>query len=903
MKSKILKITGITLLILVSFVLAAPWIFKGKITSLIKAQVSKDLRAHVNFSGADISLFRHFPKLAIGLDSLQVICVGEFQEDTLMTARQFDIACDMRSIFSGESIRINSISVNEPRIHAVVHPNGHSNWNSINPDNYPGERSDSSTRAFAWELQQYALHNGYLDYVDERKNIQLTVVNLEQEGKGNFHSEQFTLKTKTTADAVDFDFHGAIPLRVTARTNINMTFRVDNKTHTYSFNTDQVSFNDLKLHAEGFFQWINDSSYNMNIVYKLPSTKFKNFLSILPSVYQKDFASIEANGQVNFNGFIKGKYDETHFPAYHTNLYVMNGYFKYPDLPVPVENIHFGLQINNPDGMADHKTINISGAHVEIYHDTLDMHLLLKNPETKPYIDFALVGKLDLANISQCIKSEPGTKWAGLMIADVHAKGKIPETEKQKKDLFKSWGEFDLSDFLYKSKDYPGGIALNEVIMAFNSKNVLIQELKGSYLTTHAEATGSLNNLFDFAFRNKPLKASIDLKADEFNLREWIRPNKDSSATASAHTQSPFEVPDNIDFTINAEAGKAHFDNLDLQNISGKLVIADQTVQLQQIKANGLDGDITIDGTYSTSESRENPDIALIYDVKGLDIQKTFFAFNTVRKIMPVAKFMAGNLNAHMSLNGKLHEDMTTDLATLEGEGNVQLLAASLKDFGPLDKLSQSLDIAELKDIPLKDVKADFTFKKGSVVVSPFLIHTKDIDMAIGGNHGFDQSLDYDVNLSVPRNRLGSKGTLFVKNIVNQAAAKGIPVRLNDAVNMNVKMVGTINSPDVKTDMDSVVNLAEADLKKEVDEFVNAKLDSAKKQLHKTPASSKKPLYVQASYKSKSSVKSKKVSGSAHKKAVHAKTKKKKKKPSRNYTRSLKKERSTASNSKKRTGL
>jgi hypothetical protein len=116
-----------------------------------------------------------------------------------------------------------------------------------------------------------------------------------------------------------------------------------------------------------------------------------------------------------------------------------------------------------------------------------------------------------------------------------------------------------------------------------------------------------------------------------------------------------------------------------------------------------LDGDILLEGSYSTQEGPESPEFALTYDVKGLDIQKTFFAFNTIRKIMPVAKFMSGNIDAHLTLNGRLHNDMTTDPATLQGDGNVHLLNGTLKDFGPMDKLSQSLDINALKDMPLKD--------------------------------------------------------------------------------------------------------------------------------------------------------------------------------------------------------
>src|ERR1700730_19461595 len=104
--------------------------------------------------------------------------------------------------------------------------------------------------------------------------------------------------------------------------------------------------------------------------------------------------------------------------------------------------------------------------------------------------------------------------------------------------------------------------------------------------------------------------------------------------------------------------------------------------------------------------------------------------------------------------------------------------------------------------------------------------------MEIDGTHGFDQTLDYDINLKVPRSQLGNKGNMFVKNVITEAADKGIPIKLKDAVSMNVKMNGTINSPDVKTDMNAVVDNAAVDLKKEVNDFVNAKLDSAKHELH-----------------------------------------------------------------------
>jgi uncharacterized protein involved in outer membrane biogenesis len=217
MKNKILKFTGLALLVLVSFVWAAPYLFKGKIVSLLKTSANRNLNAHVYFSGVDISWFRHFPKITVGLDNLQVICVGEFQGDTLLAAKQLNITFDLASFVSGDSIKIKSIAADEPRLHAFIHKNGHSNWNITKQNGSSQELTGDLARAFKLELQQYNIFKGYVNYQDESKDIHIEIVNLEHEGKGNFSADTFSLKTKTTADAVYVDYKGVLPYRLTLR--------------------------------------------------------------------------------------------------------------------------------------------------------------------------------------------------------------------------------------------------------------------------------------------------------------------------------------------------------------------------------------------------------------------------------------------------------------------------------------------------------------------------------------------------------------------------------------------------------------------------------------------------------------------------------------------------------------
>ncbi|MEO6963220.1 MAG: hypothetical protein ABIY90_14690, partial [Puia sp.] len=92
MLKKILKISGILLLVLILLAFLIPLFFKGKIMAIAREQTNNHVNARVDFKDIDISLFRHFPRLAVGLNNLQVVGVDAFSKDTLISAKQLDVA-------------------------------------------------------------------------------------------------------------------------------------------------------------------------------------------------------------------------------------------------------------------------------------------------------------------------------------------------------------------------------------------------------------------------------------------------------------------------------------------------------------------------------------------------------------------------------------------------------------------------------------------------------------------------------------------------------------------------------------------------------------------------------------------------------------------------------------------
>ena len=182
-------------------------------------------------------------------------------------------------------------------------------------------------------------------------------------------------------------------------------------------------------------------------------------------------------------------------------------------------------------------------------------------------------------------------------------------------------------------------------------------------------------------------------------------------------------------------------------------------------------------------------------------------------------------------MTGNLKGDMFPDLSSLTGNGNLLLIQGVLSKFQPLEKLANMLNIDALKEVPVKDIKSHFEFANGKVLVKPFTIKVKDIDMEIGGMHGFDQSLDYIIGMKVPRKYLGANGNTLVNNLAAQATSKGIPVTLSDMIDLNVKMQGNIANPTIKTDLKQAAGDVTKELKQQATAFVKQKTDSARQTL------------------------------------------------------------------------
>lgn len=109
------------------------------------------------------------------------------------------------------------------------------------------------------------------------------------------------------------------------------------------------------------------------------------------------------------------------------------------------------------------------------------------------------------------------------------------------------------------------------------------------------------------------------------------------------------------------------YDDIEFENVEGKLMVKDQAVMLDNLNMEVLDGAIVMSGKYDT-EDPANPVADFDMDIIGIDIQQSYNTFGTIEKFAPIAAKTSGKFSAGFQVNTLLDKEMMPVYASMNGE-------------------------------------------------------------------------------------------------------------------------------------------------------------------------------------------------------------------------------------------
>src|ERR1700756_270166 len=501
---KIIKILLITILVLCVALVSVPFLFKSKIKAMLLTEIDKNINAKVDFSELSFSSVKKFPRLAITLHNPTITGINEFAGDTFIDAKEISVALNVYKLIKGQGIEIKSIDLEDPLIYARILKNGHANYNIVKAADTT-RKTTSSSKSFEVAIDKWSINNGRIVYDDKLQKTYIEVGGLYHNGSGDFKQEISDLDITTKVSDLTVEYNG-IRYFTKKLFAADLQMEMNLKDKKFIFKDHNFQLGEFKFGFAGYFKLL-DNGYETDLKFIVNETNFKNLLSLLPGIYQKDLKGIETKGDFACNGYIKGVYDvkDNKVPAFHIDLKIIDAFFKYSHLPKALERINFDFVADNPDGNPEHSTYNLKTFHVEINKEPIHGSLCVKGKKHM-YVTADIKLKADLAEIEKMYPVD-GLVLKGILNSEIKVNGRYSDSLK----LFPKVDAFlNLEKGYVKSKSSPldmDSIQLNAEVVN-NTGQIADTRVSLNNLTfllddEHFVMSGTVSDMKDYNYKIK----------------------------------------------------------------------------------------------------------------------------------------------------------------------------------------------------------------------------------------------------------------------------------------------------------------------------------------------------------------------------------------------------------------
>lgn len=814
------KILGLIILLLLGAGIALPWVFEDEIVRRAQAEINKNLEAEVAFEDVSLRLLRTFPEFGLQVQDFSITGKDHFAGVELARVGDFELQLNLWSVLTGSPFSISQITLRDVDIHVLIDKEGRANYDIAAAESEePSEPStnEDSTATFQLALQSYRLENVNLTYEDLPGEIYTRVEGLNHRGQGDLTEAVSKLKTHTQVRALTLGYGGIHYMeQVKLDSDLDLTYYSDSA--RIELGANKLKLNELALEIGGEVKMPGDD-IAMDLQLSAAKNNFKSALSLVPSIYSRDFAQLEAQGEFSLDAEVQGVYgaEPERYPSFDVKLVARDGQFAYPSLPTQLEKFSLNLRVYNPTDQLEATALDIQNFYLKAGRSQLSGSLQLADMLEDPRFGADLEGKVYLADLNTLLP-QPDYHYAGTIKAGLQTRGRMSDVDQERYEAVKMKGSLELDSVQLQTNAVPYPIAVPRGRLTFSPQAARLESLELKLGKSDLAANGTVDNLLNYALQEELLRGRFAISSNFLDLNEL---------SSSAESESPDEktapdttalevirLPANLDFALDATVREVEYADLVLSNIQGSLQLLEGAAQMNNLRMDLLGGSMNLGGTYASLPAK--PQVDLDLKIRNFAFAESYRKLSAVQKLAPIAGDIAGNYSLGMSFSSDLQEDMSPDMASVKGKGSLQTSRITVGGK-VLKTLANSLKNPNLATLGVSPLKMNFTIENGKLEVAPFELKAGRIRSTVSGSSGLDGRLDYTLQTELP-----------VQNIKAQDLLQKFGASSGQQVNLSIGVGGTVANPQIRTDLGDQVGKALDQVKKQVKEKVDKAVDDSK---------------------------------------------------------------------------
>jgi len=831
--SIILKsLLGFVLLILI-LLFTVPLVFRDKIKEKVESVVNESVNARISFGEYKLGFFKDFPNLTFSLNDLSVSGTGRFEGDTLASAKSINMVFNLKSLFGKQGYELKSLSIDRAGISTLVLDDGSANWD-IMKETGESETEDDSSSYMKILLKEVKVLNSSFSYIDRESNIAVWLGGMNAGLSGDLAGSVTDLAITLRSDDFSFSMDDMNYIS-RARANAVVNVIADLDSMIFRLSDNSVSVNDLILKLAGTVIMPEDD-IETDLTFRADETSFKSLISLIPAFYMKDFQDLRADGTFSLSGSAKGIYSsaDSTMPDISLDLNVKDGLISYPALQEQIRRINVESAIFVDGKDMDKTRVDVSGFHFELAGNPFDLRFYLRTPISDPDIDGSARGKIDLTALSKAVPMD-SMELSGVVDIAVDMAGRMSMIENSQYDRFKASGNINMKDMMISMTGYPG-INIMEADLKITPA---FAELSKADIKVGAGSDfsigGRLENYIPYVLKDETIRGNLSLYSQQINLTEIMEGMASDTAEEDTSALTVIKVPGNIDFDFNARVGKFSYNNINVNNVSGHIIVKDGLLTLKDTGMDLLGGKVSFNADYDTRDTL-NPSVRASLSVLDLAIKDAFETFNTLKVLAPTAKGVDGKFAFTLNFSSLLRNDFMPLIPSISGDGKMRSSEVTLLESAVFNSMKEVLKIGKNYTNTFKDLNLSFRVKEGRLFVSPFNTRVGNIKMNISGDQGIDQTVNWVIRTEIPRADLGNAANSLIESLSSQASAFGVKISPADVIKVNLNVTGTFLKPLVKPFFgESGTESKSADIKEKavetVKETVEEKVDDAREKV------------------------------------------------------------------------
>lgn len=271
-----------------------------------------------------------------------------------------------------------------------------------------------------------------------------------------------------------------------------------------------------------------------------------------------------------------------------------------------------------------------------------------------------------------------------------------------------------------------------------------IEEFKGSKL----EGTADLKNILSYVLNSETLEGSVNIKSDRLAIDRFM-----SAEDTSVVVVNTDLIPANINLDIDYSSDEIKFRNIDVAKALGQVSLKEKKIIFKN-EGSIFGGKIFFTGTFDTDRP-EGFNIDLDLQLEQLQFGETASKLKVFSKLIPIAKFVEGEYSGNLKWQSDLSSSYIPDLNSLTAYGEIETEDGKINGLLPIDTFIRKIvQVDKGHELQLSDTKKYFVVEEGKVVVKDIKLEKQGIYMSMSGSHGFNQDLDYQVVIDIPKNKL-----------------------------------------------------------------------------------------------------------------------------------------------------